>query len=75
MRFNIDSRFPCLLSEFYSHNEGDKPDGEKYDNTVAYDPDLAHPAAFNDAETAIPTNVNERKLLRKIDIRVIPVLR
>ena len=41
-----------------------------------YDPDLAHPAAdYNDAETGPRSwNVNERKLIRKIDLRVVPVL-
>ncbi|KIX07012.1 uncharacterized protein Z518_04988 [Rhinocladiella mackenziei CBS 650.93] len=43
---------------------------------LEYDPDIAHPAAgYRDAETAVlPAGVSERKLLTKIDLRVIPVL-
>lgn len=41
-----------------------------------YDPDLAHPAAgYRDGEVvALPAGVSERKLLTKIDMRIIPVL-
>lgn len=41
-----------------------------------YDPDLAHPAAgYQDAEGGLrPLNVSERKLITKIDLRVIPIL-
>jgi hypothetical protein len=54
---------------------GDRQD-EKGGAQPNYDPDLAHPAAgFGDSEQAVmPTNVNERKLMTKIDIRVIPCL-
>jgi hypothetical protein len=42
---------------------------------MTYDPDLAHSAAFSDAENTLETShINERKLMTKIDIRVIPVL-
>jgi len=46
---------------------------------AGYDPDLAHPAAgYADAENASPTSppegVSERRLLTKIDLRVVPVL-
>lgn len=43
---------------------------------MTYDPDLAHPAAgYSDAAHFQPTsNVNERKLVAKIDLRVVPVL-
>ena len=41
-----------------------------------YDPDLAHPAAhYHDTEPAPDfSQVSERKLVAKIDMRVIPVL-
>ena len=38
-----------------------------------YDPDLSHPAYGND-EVVAPTNVNERKLMRKVDWRIMPTL-
>ena len=46
---------------------------------MKYDPDLAHPAAaYTDAENASPLTppegISERKLLTKIDLRVVPVL-
>jgi len=44
---------------------------------LAYDPDLAHPAAgYRDAEAAaiLPAGISERKLITRIDMRVIPVL-
>lgn len=41
-----------------------------------YDPDLAHPAAgYKDPEVSVATTgISERKLLTKIDLRVIPIL-
>ncbi|KAL6250805.1 High-affinity nicotinic acid transporter [Rhinocladiella similis] len=41
-----------------------------------YDPDLAHPAAayIDNQAATLPSGVSERKLLAKIDLRVIPVL-
>lgn len=41
-----------------------------------YDPDLAHPAAaYQDAEGGLQfSNISERKLITKIDLRVIPIL-
>jgi hypothetical protein len=40
-----------------------------------YDPDLAHPAAEYDGErVTVPSSTSERKLITKIDLRVIPVL-
>ena len=61
----------------------EKPHG--YDESVGlhgqsrYDPDLAHPAAgYSDATPVSaltpPEGVSERRLLTKIDLRVIPVL-
>ena len=49
---------------------------ETNDNKMTYDPDLAHPAAgYRDADTLeLPTNVSESKLIRKIDLRVVPAL-
>ena len=46
------------------------------DGQARYDPDLAHPAAgYGDGEVAtLPPGVSERKLITKIDLRVIPVL-
>ncbi|KAJ9503804.1 High-affinity nicotinic acid transporter [Exophiala xenobiotica] len=46
------------------------------DGHANYDPDLAHPAAgYGDGEVAtLPPGVSERKLITKIDLRVIPVL-
>ena len=46
------------------------------DGKVAYDPDMAHPAAgYRGGETAVlPAGVSERKLITKIDMRIIPVL-
>ncbi len=43
---------------------------------VGYDPDLAHPAAgYRDTETAVlPAGISERRLLTKIDLRIIPIL-
>lgn len=60
---------------------GEKPthsyeDGRTSEGQMHYDPDLAHPAAgYRDAEAVeLPAGVSERKLLTKIDFRVIPVL-
>ena len=41
-----------------------------------YDPDLVYPAAgYRDAETLdLPSGISERKLLTKIDLRVVPIL-
>ena len=40
-----------------------------------YDPDLAHPAAdYHDESATVPASTSERKLVTKIDLRVIPVL-
>lgn len=48
---------------------------DKSGGRTTYDPDLAHAAAFtNDGDLTVPTGINERKLLTKIDIRVIPCL-
>jgi hypothetical protein len=43
---------------------------------LAYDPDLAHPAAgYRTGDTAVlPPGVSERRLLTKIDLRVVPAL-
>lgn len=42
---------------------------------MRYDPDVAHAAAFNNhQDVAVPSKINEPKLMTKIDIRVIPVL-
>jgi hypothetical protein len=43
---------------------------------IGYDPDLAHPATgYRDAEVAVlPPGVSERRLITKIDLRVVPVL-
>jgi hypothetical protein len=77
MRFALDGdlfSFPPFPSN--SNNvSGDKQD-EEGGAQPNYDPDLAHPAAgFGDSEQAVlPNNVNERKLMTKIDIRVIPCL-
>lgn len=54
---------------------GEKDSGVKNGNNAAYDPDVAHSAAFAaDSEAINPAKVNERKLMTKIDMRVIPVL-
>jgi hypothetical protein len=40
-----------------------------------YDPDLAHPAAdYNEEHVTVLSSTSERKLVTKIDLRVIPVL-
>lgn len=46
------------------------------EHQLNYDPDLAHPAApYTDAERhVLPPGISERRLLTKIDLRVIPVL-
>lgn len=41
--------------------------------TPFYDPDLSH-TAFADDQTIDYSNVNERKLIAKIDLRVVPIL-
>jgi hypothetical protein len=61
------------LGEKQQHSYEDTRAGE---GQLHYDPDLAHPAAgYRDTEISeLPTNISERKLLAKIDLRVIPVL-
>ncbi|EXJ81271.1 hypothetical protein A1O3_07561 [Capronia epimyces CBS 606.96] len=46
------------------------------EQNLNYDPDLAHPAAgYRTAEpVALPAGISERRLITKIDLRVIPVL-
>lgn len=62
---------------------GEKGQHESYDDSngigqsqKAYDPDLAHPAAaYKDTEVAqLPPGISERKLIAKIDMRVVPIL-
>ncbi|KIW12393.1 hypothetical protein PV08_09670 [Exophiala spinifera] len=68
MRFSIDGSDEKA-------NEYDVASGPG--NTQAhYDPDLAHPAAayIDNQAATLPAGVSERKLLTKIDLRVIPVL-
>lgn len=46
------------------------------EHQIDYDPDLAHPATgYRDSEVAVlPPGVSERKLVTRIDLRVVPVL-
>jgi MFS family permease len=74
-------RYRCLLHPLAARPDsiaGEK-DAHAYSNTngangQAYDPDIAHPAADYDDDVTNPGNLNERKLITKIDLRVIPVL-
>ncbi|KIW30524.1 uncharacterized protein PV07_06263 [Cladophialophora immunda] len=69
MRFDIDGS-----NEKAQHAFNDTTGmGE---HQLGYDPDLAHPAAgYRDGEVAVlPPGVSERKLVTKIDMRIIPVL-
>ncbi|KAI1613684.1 retrograde regulation protein 2 [Exophiala viscosa] len=68
MRFSIDGS--TEKANAYNDTNGI---GE---GQLAYDPDLAHPAAgYRNGDTAVlPPGVSERKLITKIDLRVIPAL-
>ena len=44
-------------------------------NQLAYDPDLQNATGYRDTEAvAVPAGVTERKLLNKIDWRLMPIL-
>lgn len=54
---------------------GEKPANGHDKSGTSYDPDVAHAAAFtNDDDLVAPGDINTRKLMTKIDLRIIPVL-
>ncbi|EHY52404.1 High-affinity nicotinic acid transporter [Exophiala dermatitidis] len=69
MRFSLDGTSE-KKSEAFNDTNG------LGEHQLNYDPDLAHPAApYTDAERhVLPPGISERRLLTKIDLRVIPVL-
>ena len=86
MRFSLDgtSFLRRVRIDFTDSFLGEKGRSHAYNDTnglgsdqAHYDPDLAHPAVgYKDVQAGptLPAGVSERKLLTKIDLRVIPVL-
>lgn len=62
----------CVVRLTYPGEKAKGGIGRQFD----YDPDIAHPAAdYRDQQTiTLPPGVSERKLITKIDLRVIPAL-
>ena len=79
MRFDIDGEFKhCIIMQDKTNTfsgERQCPPASKSGGQMTYDPDLARAAAFNNAQgITVPPDISERKLLTKIDLRVIPCL-
>jgi hypothetical protein len=80
MRSDIEGEFPCSINSTFEASL--TIPGEKQANTtgntngnLTYDPDVAHSAAIgHDDDINVNGDINERKLMTKIDLRIIPVL-